>query len=243
VTQTAPPWVLVESGTARAGGTVRLDPAEARHLVTVLRREAGDSVLVADGDGVVATGVVRACRRGKVDIELLDANRASRPTGLCLTLGLAVLRGDAMDRAVQKAVEIGVGSVLPLITERSQLSVARARARVPHWRRVARQALKQCRRAWSMDLCEPLSLAQALDAWAPRVGIVAHRQGVAMHELPPNRYDILLVGPEGGFSSEEQRSLDECGWCRLRLGRFTLRADTAAVVGAALMIQARELEG
>jgi len=243
VTQTAPPWVLVDPGVLREGETVRLDPVEARHLATVIRREVGDPVLVADGNGVVAPGVVRSCRRGKVDIELLEVTRAPRPTGPCLTLGLAVLHGQAMDWAVQKAVEMGVESVTPWVAERSQLSGSRARTRVAHWRRVARQALKQCRRAYSMELPEPVSLAEALDEWTPRVGVVAHRQGAAVHELPRACGDILLVGPEGGLSLDEERRLDECGWWRLRLGQLILRSETAAVVGAALMIHARELGG
>jgi 16S rRNA (uracil1498-N3)-methyltransferase len=239
VTPASPPWFLVEPGTVRHGETVRLDPTEAQHLVRVVRRGPGDHVRVADGEGAVATAVVKECRRGTVDLEILHVTREERSTCPSLTLGLAVLHGQAMDWAVQKAVELGVECLSPVVMERSQVSLARARERASHWCRVARQALKQCRRAWSMEVTEPSLLGSALDVWAPRAGVVAHPQGAGVHELPRTCDDILLVGPEGGLSAEELAELDRRGWWRLSLGRFTLRADTAAVVGATLMLQAR----
>ena len=103
-----------------------------------------------------------------------------------------------------------------------------------HWIRVSRQALKQCRRAWAMELTPPIILADFVDHAEAQHGVVAHPTGGRIEDLPPDRHGLLLIGPEGGFSPDEERALDTAGWPRVCLGRYVLRAETAAIAGAAI---------
>jgi 16S rRNA (uracil1498-N3)-methyltransferase len=153
-----------------------------------------------------------------------------------LTLAIAALAGSAMDVVVQKAVEIGVYRLAPVITQRSQFGVRRAIERSDHWRRLALQAIKQCRRAWAMEVLAPVKLPELVASPLGAGGVVAHRDGKDLLELPPDRRRLLLIGPEGGFADDEEQLLVEAGWPCVRLGRYVLRSETAAIVGAAGLV-------
>ena len=236
MTTFAAPWLLVERGELEGRGVIRLDPEESGHLVRSLRRRAGDRVTLTDGAGTVAEGVVHSRSATAATVELGAVITVPKPPGPGLTLALAVLHGQAMDWAVQKAVEVGVWRLVPLLAEHSQLRLRAARGRVHHWRRVARAALKQCHRPWAMEVGDPLALAELARLGRLDGGVLAHPEGRPLGELPAGHGSLLLVGPEGGLSTAEEELLDAAGWWRLRLGPFTLRAETAAVVGAALLI-------
>ncbi|MCW8985540.1 MAG: RsmE family RNA methyltransferase, partial [Thermoanaerobaculales bacterium] len=104
-----------------------------------------------------------------------------------------------------------------------------------HWRRIALQALKQCRRPWAMDVGNVVRLAELVEG-SEEAGVVADCEGISIGELPEGAGALLVVGPEGGFTSEESELFDRRGWPRLRLGPHILRAETAAVVGGAMMV-------
>ena len=148
------------------------------------------------------------------------------------------LRGAAMDVVAQKAVELGVERLFPVWCARSQISMKRAATRIDHWLRISRQALKQCRRAWSMELMQPLTLVDLLGLAEADHGVVADAGGGTLDQLPPSRERILLIGPEGGFSPEEEGLINDSGWSKLRLGNHVLRAETAAIAGAAILSEA-----
>jgi 16S rRNA (uracil1498-N3)-methyltransferase len=114
--------------------------------------------------------------------------------------------------------------------------------RAEHWRRIALQALKQSHRPWAMEIVDIGSLVEVADSdiLAPG-GVVADHNGVALADLPPSAGRLLVVGPEGGFSPNEDKLFADREWPRLRLGVHTLRTETAAVVGAAMLV-ARDVE-
>lgn len=230
------PWLLVGPGVLGPGQRVRLDPDESRHLLHALRRRAGDRVTLADGAGRVAEGVVEvaSARGAEVAVETLRVEPP--PTEPGVTLALAVLHSQAMDWAVQKAVEVGVRCLVPVLAERSQLGERAARGRADHWRRVSRQALKQCRRPWAMAVDDPRSLDGVAELGRSEAGLVADPHGEPVAALPRGFGRLLLVGPEGGLTDAEVRLLADEGWRTLRLGPHVLRAETAAVVGAALLV-------
>jgi 16S rRNA (uracil1498-N3)-methyltransferase len=236
VSEANAPWLLVEPGVLGLGGRVRLDPDESRHLLHALRRRAGDRVTLADGAGSVAEGVVEVASARGAEVTV-DALRVEPPVaGPGVTLALSVLHSQAMDWAAQKVVELGVRRLVPVVAARSQLGQQPARGRVAHWRRVARQALKQCRRPWAMVVEDPLGLGEVAELGRPEGGLVADPAGEPLVALPPGCGRLLLVGPEGGLTETESRLLEAAGWRRLRLGPHVLRAETAAVVGAALLV-------
>ncbi len=224
------PWLLVDE-VPESGGPVPLPPGEARHALAVLRLADGAPVVVADGRGRTGRGALRRAGRGAAAVEVVRVTRHPEP-GPGVTVALGVLHTRAMDWAVQKAVEVGAARLVPVLSERAQLGAPAARGRLGHWRRVARQALKQCRRPWAMEVAEPATL-DALLAGGP--GIVADAGGAAPAELGVRLPVTLLVGPEGGLAPAELGALEGAGWRRVRLAPHTLRAETAAVVGAAVL--------
>jgi 16S rRNA (uracil1498-N3)-methyltransferase len=235
------PWLLVEDGTLEPGSVVDLGADEARHVATVLRATPGMEVVVTDGRGTRANAVVAAIGRGRVEVEIADAERLEVARSGDLTLALGVLHSKAMDWAVQKAVEVGVGRFVPLLTARSQLAAAAAAGRRPHWQRLALQALKQCHRVWAMEVAGPEPLAAFVAGTPP--GVVAAADGGSLAVLDSGSSRVLVVGPEGGLCDDERRLLERRGWDRLCLGPHILRAETAAVVGAALLGLRAESEG
>lgn len=227
------PWLLVPEGALAEEADLALGPEEARHASGALRLEKGDRVTVTDGAGFVAGATLTRCRRS--DVVVLIDRTVSRVAPLPgPTIALGVLHTKAMDWAVQKAVEVGAAALVPMLCERSQGSRQRALERGDHLRRVALQALKQCRRAWAMPVEDPLTIDEVISGRL-KPGLIAAHEGLTDVARVPCDRAILLVGPEGGLTSEEQRGLEGVGWSTIALGPHILRAETAAVVGAAVM--------
>ena len=233
----SPPWLLVAPGLMESGRSVILEAAEARHVTGPLRRRPGDEVVLIDGAGVVARAVLRTAKTEVAEAEIVDMRVEDPQRGEGVTLALAVVGNRAVDWAIQKAVEIGVRRVLPVVTDRTQVKGGALSGRAEHWRRVALQALKQSHRLWAMEIADIGPLVEVVDSeiFGPD-GVVADREGVALADLPPSVGRLLVVGPEGGFSPDEDKFFADRGWPRLRLGVHTLRTETAAVVGAAMLV-------
>ena len=233
----SPPWLLVTPGLAESGRSVRLDAAEARHVTGPLRRCPGDEVVLIDGAGMVARAVLRAAKAEVAEAEIVNIRVEEPQRGEGVTLAMAVVGSRAVDWVIQKAVEIGVRRVLPVVTDRTQVRGGALSGRAEHWRRVALQALKQSHRPWAMEVAEIRPFVEVVDFenFGPD-GVVADREGVALADLPPSAGRLLVVGPEGGFSPDEDKLFADRGWPRLRLGVHTLRTETAAVVGAAMLV-------
>jgi RsmE family RNA methyltransferase len=119
-----------------------------------------------------------------------------------------------MDWAVQKCVETGVSVLMPLLVERSQLGARAAAGRVEHWRRAARQALKQCRRPWQMEVASPQGIEQLLSGMNGVAGLVADAAGRPLGEHRGPLPEVLVVGPEGGLAPAR----NNC-WPRRAAGR------------------------
>jgi 16S rRNA (uracil1498-N3)-methyltransferase len=229
------PWLLVRPGELAAGRAVKLEPAEARHATGALRLTPGREVLLTDGAGGVGFGVLTLARRGRAEVSVDRVDRVPAPVS-GLTLAMAVLAGGAMDLVVQKAVELGVRRFVPVCCDRSQFGRERAVERTDHWTRLAMQALKQCRRAWAMEIEAPISMTDLVATTESNRGIVADADGDRVKTFEPISADpILLVGPEGGFSPEETSAIEAAEWPRICLGPHVLRAETAAIAGVAVI--------
>ncbi len=233
--QRTPRVLLPEGEVLSDPGTFALDPAESAHLWGPLRRRNGDSVIVVDGCGGWGTGVVGAATKRRCEV-LIDEIHRDSPETTGLRIALSVLHSRAMDWAVQKCVELGVSAFHPVIAERSQLGRDAAQRRVAHWERVALQALKQCHRTWAMQIEAPRSLAELVEGRQGEVNLVASQGGESPPQIGIGRDAMLLVGPEGGLNEPEQRLVQSEGWRAVSLGKHVLRADTAAVVGAAMLL-------
>jgi len=228
-----PPWLLVPPETLEEGGEIPLEPGEARHVAGPLRRTVGDDVVLTDGRGTIAPARLVRVDRSGVTVRV-EAPVRQYPAVDGPTVALGVLDSRAMDWAVQKAVEVGVRRFVPVICRRSQASVRRAALRSDHWRRIARQALKQCHRAWEMTIETPIPIDSVVGGDLG-TGLIADPSGPDLFKGPVNGAATLIVGPEGGLTPEEIDGLQSAGWSPASLGKFVLRAETALVVGAAFL--------
>lgn len=234
------PWLLVPEGVLVGGFEITLEPEEARHASGSLRCRVGDRVALADGAGSVAGAELIRCVRSDV-IAVVDEVVTKVQPLPGPTIALGVLHTNAMDWAVQKAVEVGVAAFVPLLCDRSQGSHQRAVERMDHWRRVARQALKQCRRVWGMVVESPLTMTEVVGGRLLPGYVADQESDIDGSNISADR-STLLVGPEGGLTPEEKKGLAVAGWSTMALGPHILRAETAAVVGAALLTMRMQAE-
>jgi len=226
-----------------AGGiTIELDPGSVRHVRSVLRLVSGDTVEVFDGTGHVCRGRLHLEKPRRVMVTLDDPQREDRESPLRVELALGISRGERMDLAIQKAVELGVAAIQPLSTHRSvvRLDARRADKRLEHWRGVVRSACGQCGRNTLPALAAPLPLDRwlsALDddmlALMPTPGA---EHGLGQMEPPADRRVRLLVGPEGGLDPKERAAAAVAGFAPVRLGPRILRTETAAMAAVTALM-------
>ena len=222
-----------------AHGICVVPPAQAHHLVHVLRLAAGDPVIVFDGRGYEYEAVIERVDRSGVTLRVGDPREVSRESPLKVTLAQGISSGERMDYTVQKAVELGVSAIQPLSTERSivRLDSARATKRVGHWQGVVAAACEQCGRN-TVPIVRPV---MALTAWLGSGSddlrlTLAPGATKMLRELDSPRTGVtLLVGPEGGLSPREQRDAAGAGFIPVRIGPRVLRTETAALAALAAM--------
>ncbi|MEW6472939.1 MAG: RsmE family RNA methyltransferase [Actinomycetota bacterium] len=212
---------------------------DGHHLARVLRLRPGEAVTVADGAGAWRPYRVAAVQpTGAVRLEATAGSDREPVRSPRLALAFALTKGDKPDLVVQKLTELGVDRIVPVVAERSvsRPHGDRAAAVVQRWRRIAREAARQCRRA-TLPVIEPVA---PLDELAGHPGlVVAERGGTPAGELetPPAGELLVVIGPEGGLTDEEVKHLGP--WARLDLGPHILRAETAALAAAAVLTPAR----
>jgi 16S rRNA (uracil1498-N3)-methyltransferase len=237
------------SGLPRPGHPAELSPTEAHHAVKVLRLRNGDRVEAIDGQGGVALATLEL-RGERVRLEHAGEARATAASAeqvAPLTLELAVLKGDAMEWAIEKAVELGVRRLVPVLTAHTVVQVGGKgpEAFRERWQRIADQALKQCGRLERLEVEPPIALeemlARPLAAGEARAcADEAARDGGAPPlsdwlSASPATALRFLIGPEGGWSVSE-RELLERSTERVSLGPNVLRAETAALFAASLAV-------
>lgn len=233
---------------AFAAGGVLLSEEESRHLRDVLRLRAGDEAQVFDGEGREFLCVVAEAggRKGAARLEVRAPVEPPSPESpLGLTLAVALLKGEKFDLVVQKAAELGVGFIKPLLTKRTDVRLREERdaaKRVERWRRLALEAAKQSGRARVPAVTQPLAFETFVNA-DPGADLLqvmfAERGGAGLNELPrgqsPPSAVAALVGPEGGWEEDEIELARARGWHVVTLGGRTLRAETAAITVCALL--------
>lgn len=210
-------------------------------MAHVLRLVPGDAVTLFDGQGNAYDAAISKCARGEVSVQVRGRRKEDRESPLPVTLAQAVSSGERMDYTIQKAVELGITVIQPLMAERCvvRLSGERAAKRVAHWQGVVAASCEQCGRNRVPAVRPLLSLRDWLDSAAGSDGIrlLLAPDGPAMlRELPrPSAMVTVLAGPEGGFTAIEAADAVRCGFQPLRLGPRVLRTETAAVALLAAM--------
>jgi 16S rRNA (uracil1498-N3)-methyltransferase len=230
------------------GELVKLPDAEAEHLTKVLRLRVGAAVRVFNGRGGEFEAVVDAVRKGSVTIHVGEGRVPVPEPRVAVTLVQAVPKGNKMDDVVRDAVMMGVAAIQPIVSERSEVTVAtltRGRRR-ERWERIAISSAKQCGRAVVPTIFDPCGLRDLLwslaDGRAPLPALMLVEPGLlaaastSLHEVGAAAIgeSTLLVGPEGGWSQDELTEASRV--CQfITLGGRTLRADAASVVALAAL--------
>jgi 16S rRNA (uracil1498-N3)-methyltransferase len=224
---------------------VTLADEAGHHLSRVRRVRAGEALTVSDGNGRWRPYAVEGVRPGAVDLHALGAPVLEPQLEPRLVVAFGLTKGTKPDLAVQKLTELGVDGVTLLSTRRSvpRWSGSRADAAVARLRRIAREAAAQCRRARVPEIEGVLPLAE-LRGHTGLVVADPTGEEVARVPAPPGGEWVLVVGPEGGLDPDEAAALTSPaehreGPARLRLGPHVLRAETAAIAGAAVLATRR----
>lgn len=228
-------------------GRARLAGPEAHHARRVLRLKTGDSLILIDGRGSEYTARIISSDPEGLDLEVMDRRPALQESPLELTLGLALLKSDRMDLVVQKGTELGLKTLTPIRADRCavRLSPDRAAKRLERWRRIAGEAVKQCRRGEPVRISPLTQLPDFLSAsseaelkvmlYEGAAGVETRGWRALLSTKPRPRSVAALIGPEGGFTGEEVTLARKTGFEILGLGPRILRSETAALALMAVL--------
>ena len=224
----------------RAGGTTQLPEEAAHHAVHVLRLRAGEDVTLFNGRGGEHAGRIAAIERRRVSVDVLAHRALERESPLAVTLVQGVSAGEKMDFTVQKATELGVAAVQPVLAERSTGRIAgeRAAQKRAHWQRVAIAACEQCGRNRVPQVLAPLALEEYCRNAPPAYGLLlspAAQLGLREAAGRLQGAATLAAGPEAGFATHEEALLAQAGFTPVRLGPRVLRTETAALAALAAL--------
>lgn len=218
-----------------------LEGSEAHHGLHVLRMQVGDSVLVFNGTGTEAEGVITKTSRKTIEIKVIERSETPVDTQVPLILATAVPKGDRFRWLVEKAAELGVSKLVPLVTERS--SVDPGENRLKKLQQTIVSAAKQSGRTRMMELAAVQKWDEFLEeaSHSDCQMFVADPHGAGLDVLSSISTDassgllVLMIGPEGGFSPEELNSALEKGAKPIKLSEAILRIETAAILFAGLI--------
>ena len=220
-----------------SGNRAILTGNHAEHLVRVLRARVGQEFDIATGLAVRKSRIT-SIAESRIEFELGEEVPAA--TAAKITLALAVFKFDRMEWAIEKCTELGVAHIVPVIAQRTDKHLAAAAIkRTERWRRIARQAAEQSRRAAPPEIAAPAELPEALGLPGDARIVLAESEAKAvlrdvLESLPREAEIVLAVGPEGGWTIEELQSFQQAGWTSASLGRTVLRAETAAIAATAI---------
>ncbi len=220
-----------------SGNRAALIGSHAQHLSRVLRARVGQKFDISTGD-IVRSGVVIAVSDSRVEFELGEGcPNESAPD---ITLALAIFKFDRMEWAIEKATELGVTRIIPIVAQRTEphLAVA-ASKRVERWQRIARQVSEQSRGFAVPEIAQPIKLAELLKC--PTVARIVLSE--LEHDLMlkdtisgETKPIIVAIGPEGGWSEVELIQFRKTGWVAASVGNTILRAETAAIAAMAVIL-------
>ncbi len=216
--------------------TLVIDGDEFHHLVRVLRKKEGEQILVTDGHGFRSEVLISVIGKTSLQGKILSHAHVDRlPTRV--TVALSLLKApQRFELFLEKATELGVSSIIPMITARtlSQLSRDRAESKLNRWRTIMLSAARQSKRLYLPELCEPLSFSKVIALQGYDLKLIPYEGS----DVPPGvRYagkkTLFVIGGEGGFTASEIQNAGAAGCCAISLGKTTLRAETAGIFAVA----------
>jgi 16S rRNA (uracil1498-N3)-methyltransferase len=217
----------------KSGSVIELAPVAAAHLAKVLRLRSGDGLILFTGDGREFAAAVESVRGTRLTAAVGDGREVDRESPLAATLVQCIPRGDRMDWIVQKATELGVARIVPVLSARSvvRLDASQAASKAVHWRAVAASACEQCGRNRLPVIDAPRPLLHHLGDSTSRGPRLLLEPQPGAHSALETLGDAveIAIGPEGGFAAEEIEAFRVCNFRPVRLGPRVLRTETAAI--------------
>ena len=218
--------------------TCMLGKEEARHLQTVLRVKPGDTIQLFDGQGHTRTTTVTVVEKNSLTLTAVEPVVSHPQTPCAITLFVCISKGKHMDWTLEKAVELGVARIVPVISDRTIVRVDAddRETKADRWMRIAEEAARQSGRAWLPEILTPRSFKESL-------ALVQQTTPTFVAALTPNAKPLRdalqatpqqagwFVGPEGDFTPNELQRLMDAGAVPVSLGPLVLRAETACLYG------------
>ncbi len=221
-------------------GHLRIYGDDLKHLRKVLRLGPGDSINVFDGTGKEFEAKLLSVDKTCALAEITASFQTEAEPEINLTLFQGLLKGEKMDLIIQKGVELGVRSIIPVITDRTVVQVDnnKSEKKALRWSKIAREASKQCRRAMVPHILEPISFDEAIsESKRYEAALLLYeneskkclKETLKCYIINKIKEIALFVGPEGGFTPHEIEKYTNSGFDVAGLGRRILRAETAAI--------------
>ena len=231
------PRIFTDSPLA-VGGQCQLDDNAANHVGRVLRMQAGQALLLFNGDGHDYHATITEAGKKHVLVAVTEAAGNETESPLRVVLAQTLSKGDRMDYAVQKAVEMGVSEIVPLTTERCDVKLKgdREDKRLRHWQQVAISAAEQCGRARVPEILPVMTLVEWFEHTTDcdlRL-VLHHRTEQSLDSMNRPARVALMIGPEGGLSPEEIAAAENSGFLPVALGPRVLRTETAPIAAMSL---------
>ena len=227
---------LYQNTPMQIGDELALDSYASHHLIKVLRHPQGKNIVIFNGDGFDYSANVLEAKKSCV-VKILDKLQNNAESKLTLTLVQGIAKGDKMDFLMQKAVELGVGKIVPVFTEHCvvRLKGGKLNKRHAHWQKIVIGACEQSGRAIVPEVVKPMNLSEYLQQKVEQGFVLHHRAQKGLLEVNLMSYATLLIGPEGGLSEVEIERAISAGYQPLLLGSRVLRTETASLAAIANM--------
>lgn len=231
---------------------IRLTGADVNHIKNVLRMRPGERAQFTDEDGVGYLCAIRELEKEQIIADILDVQEASHELPAAITLYQGIPKGDKFDLIIQKAVELGVCQIVPVMTARCivKLDDKKKEHKKKRWNEIAKSAAKQSKRSRIPTVCDVLSFEQAIsEAKEYDLVCIPYEQEEGMHKTKQFIEQVragmkiaVYIGPEGGYEESEIKRAIENQICPISLGKRVLRTETAGIALLSMMMLCLECQ-
>ncbi len=221
-----------------AHSSLSLAEPQSHYLSKVLRMQAGRELVLFNGEGGEYSAEISAVHKKYVDVNVKEFFEENRQSHLRLELAIGVSRGERMDWVLQKATELGVSKIIPLMTDRTEVKLGGERAdkKMEHWQHIIISACEQCQRNLLPTLAEPQHYSEwIMQCDAELKFVLHHRDSKRLPQDKSTKSVALLIGPEGGLCEDEIAQAISQGFAPLTLGPRVLRTETAPIAAISLV--------
>ena len=222
---------------------IRVGEKEAHHILDVMRLKESDSIVVFDGTGKEYTGFIKEAKTKSLVVEIISTKTPKRTARPDITLAQAIPKKAKIDSIIEKATELGVNSIIPIISERTVVKITeeKAGARLERWRNIAISAAKQCGRSDVPEVCDIRKFyfaVDGIDQYDLSMLACLSQETTSIRDVISDFKGgkiILFIGPEGDFTSEEIEMAKNANCKLVSLGPLVLKADTAPIAALSML--------